>query len=89
VVALLLDTDVVDVDLQDNKGRTPIYLAAEDGNEAAVWLLLRTNRVDPYSEDSLGRTPLMIAEEEQREEVVGQLQTWTRLQGGYDHLAFA
>jgi ankyrin repeat protein len=29
VVALLLDTDGVDVDVKDNKGRTPLFLAAE------------------------------------------------------------
>jgi ankyrin repeat protein len=53
VIALLLDTYGVDVDWQDNKGRTPLFLAAESGNEAAVWLLLRTNAVDPDSKDSI------------------------------------
>lgn len=47
VSKLLLDTDGVDVDLKDNKGRTPLFLAAENGNEAVVWLLLRTNGIDP------------------------------------------
>lgn len=65
VLALLLDTDGVDVDLKDNKGRTPLFLAADNANEAVAWLLLRTNGVDRGSTDALGRTPLMIAEEEQ------------------------
>jgi ankyrin repeat protein len=79
VVALLVDTDGVDVDLKDNKGRTPRFLAAENGNEGVAWRLLRTSGVDPASKDVLGRTPLMIAEEEQREEVVRQIQTWDGL----------
>ena len=78
VVTLLLDTDGLDVNLKDNKGRTPLFLAAENGNEAVAWLLFRINGVGPGSKDALGRTPLMIAEE-QREEVVRQIQTWTGL----------
>ena len=66
-------------DVNDNKGRTPPFLAAENGNEMVVRLLLGANGVNPGSNDVLGGTPRMIAEEEQREEVVGQIQAWTGL----------
>jgi ankyrin repeat protein len=57
------------VDVKDNKGQTPLFLAAENGNEVIAWLLLETNGVDPGSKDALGRTPLMIAEEQRRSKV--------------------
>lgn len=52
------------MDLKDNKGRTPLFLAAENGNEAVAWLLLRIKGVNPGSKDTLGRTPLMIVDKE-------------------------
>lgn len=67
---LLLDADGVDVDVKDNKGRIPLFLAAEHGNKTVAWFLLRTSGVNPASKDEFGRTPLMIAEDEQREDVV-------------------
>lgn len=46
VVALLVDTDGINVDLKDNKGRTLLFLVVENGYEGVAWLLPRTNGVD-------------------------------------------
>ncbi|CAG9939384.1 unnamed protein product [Clonostachys rosea f. rosea IK726] len=68
VIKLLLDTGKVDVDVRDNKGRTPLswaaegsYWAGEDGSEAVVKLLLDTGEVDIDARDNEGRTPLSWA----------------------------
>ncbi|KAK5108065.1 hypothetical protein LTR62_008839 [Meristemomyces frigidus] len=53
------DTSVVDV--KDKKGRTPLWLAAENGHEAIVKILLETGKVNPDSKDKTGRTPLLCA----------------------------
>ncbi|KAL8370607.1 hypothetical protein RB595_000805 [Gaeumannomyces hyphopodioides] len=48
------------IDIGDEKGRTPLSYAAENGH-GAVKLLLATGRVDVESKDKRGRTPLSYA----------------------------
>ncbi len=50
----------VNVDIQDTKGRTPLYYAAKYKNEAATELLLQAG-ADPNIKDTLGLSPLIVA----------------------------
>ncbi|KAG9250891.1 ankyrin repeat-containing domain protein [Emericellopsis atlantica] len=50
-------------DLPNPWGRTPISLAAEQGNDDVMRMLLETGRVDADSRDVYGRTPLSWAAE--------------------------
>lgn len=72
---LLLDTGEVDVDSKDSLGWTPLFYAAEHGNEAVVKLLLETGKVDVDLKDSFGRTPLSWAAGGGNEAVVKLLQS--------------
>ena len=55
-VELLLEYGAnIDEKTDDEDGKTPIYLAAEDGRVATVIRLL-TRRADPYIADKSGRT---------------------------------
>lgn len=61
MVQLLLEIVKVDPDSRDYEGRTPLFWAAENGNEATSRLLLGTGRVRVGTEDSEGHTPLFLA----------------------------
>jgi len=52
LIKLLLDKEGVDPDSKDHNGRTPLWRAAADGDEAVVKLLLDKKGVDPDSKDS-------------------------------------
>jgi ankyrin repeat protein len=52
---------MIDVNLEDCHGRTPLALAAEYGHEAVVEVLLVKDSVNPDSKDKSGRTPLSRA----------------------------
>jgi ankyrin repeat protein len=71
VVDLLLTTDGIDPDLEDNQCRqTPISRAAENGHGAVVTLLLKTGQVEVDVKDTLGQTPLLLAAQNGHEAVV-------------------
>ena len=56
VFKLLLETNKVNADTNDNDGQTPLWGTAERGHEAIVKLLLETGKVDADSKDNYGRT---------------------------------
>lgn len=59
-VRLLLERGA-DTGTKDNRGRTPLSWAAEEGNEDIVALMLTSNNVDVNSKDETGQTPLFSA----------------------------
>jgi len=66
----LLQTNKVDVNLEDNGGRVPLHCAAIGGHASVVKLLLETDRVEVNWKDNRGRTVLHRAVEEGQEAVV-------------------
>lgn len=52
IVKLLLSRDDVAVDTRDNKGRTPVYHAAEYAHEAVIKLLLSRDDVTADSRNN-------------------------------------
>ncbi|KAK5633192.1 hypothetical protein RRF57_008906 [Xylaria bambusicola] len=61
IVKLLLATDGVDVNLQDEYGRTPLAWAVRRRRETVIKLLLATDGVDVNLQDRNGWTPLHYA----------------------------
>lgn len=61
MVKLLAERDDVDANSKDNRGRTPLRMAARRGHEAVVKLLVERNDVDADSKDNDGQTPLSTA----------------------------
>ncbi|KAL4722211.1 hypothetical protein ACLX1H_010989 [Fusarium chlamydosporum] len=59
-VRLLLERGA-DTGTKDNRGRTPLPWAAEEGNEDIVAVMLTSNNVDVNSKDETGQTPLFSA----------------------------
>ncbi|RDL36103.1 Uncharacterized protein BP5553_06715 [Venustampulla echinocandica] len=51
----------IHADARDSNGRTPLWWAANTGNEAVVKLLVNRDDVVADSKDELGQTPLSIA----------------------------
>ena len=58
MVKLLAERDDIDANSKDNRGRTPLRMAAWRGHEAVV----ERNDVDADSKDNDGRTPLSTAQ---------------------------
>jgi ankyrin repeat domain-containing protein 50 len=73
VVKHLISTGKVDVNCQDEEGRTPLSYAASDGDEGVVKQLLDTGKVDVNCQDKNSRTPLSYAASRGYEGVVKQL----------------
>ena len=48
----------------DNQGKTPTFIAAENGHWSVVRLLLQEQDVNPNQSDHYGRTPLDFATDE-------------------------
>jgi ankyrin repeat protein len=70
VVRLLVEK-VTDLNSRDPEhGRTPLSLAAQNGDAAVVELLLATGTVEPDSEDDVGRTSLSWAAKDGHQAVV-------------------
>lgn len=61
VIQFLLDTEQVDINIQDDQGGTPLWWAAENGHQTVVRLLLNTGKVDADSKDRFGETALSHA----------------------------
>ena len=61
VVELLIEKQDIDIDVKDNKGRTPLMHAARGGNEDVVRLLIKKKDVDINVKDRSERTPFMWA----------------------------
>ncbi|KAK3942551.1 hypothetical protein QBC46DRAFT_426439 [Diplogelasinospora grovesii] len=58
------------VDAKNSNGRSPLWLAAENGHESIVKLLLATAGVEPNSEDSNNQTPLSFVAHQGNESIV-------------------
>jgi ankyrin repeat protein len=56
--------------VRDNKGRTPLTLAAARGREEVVKLLLEIGKADVEAKDNKGRTPLLQAASEALEDML-------------------
>ena len=62
IVELLLATEKVDINLQDNEGKSALFKACSIGsNTEAVKLLLATKKVDVNLQDDIGETALTEA----------------------------
>ncbi|KAF5846987.1 hypothetical protein GGP41_003240 [Bipolaris sorokiniana] len=73
-IGIILQRKLVDPDLQDESGRTPLSWAARNGHKEVVKQLLDTGRVDPDAKDKDGLTPLWwAAYSDAHEAVVKQL----------------
>ncbi|KAJ2988192.1 hypothetical protein NUW58_g4110 [Xylaria curta] len=67
---LLATIDDVNVNSMNNRGRTPLYWAAENGQEEVVNLLLQKGGVDPDRKDFYDETPLFAAARNGRDAIV-------------------
>jgi ankyrin repeat protein len=90
VVQQLLAMSNVDVDSEDQWGRTPLSLAAENGHEAVVKQLLDTGKINIDPEDGgLGWKPLWCAAKNGHVAVVKLLLDMSGEQGGHTLLSWA
>ncbi|KAM0809220.1 putative Ankyrin repeat domain-containing protein 50 [Seiridium cardinale] len=69
-VRLIIGLPTVDLDREDNFGRTALYMAAWQGHKKTVELLLETGRATLSVRDYRGRSPLLAAACEGHEAVV-------------------
>ncbi|MEY2603092.1 MAG: hypothetical protein QOH31_866, partial [Verrucomicrobiota bacterium] len=60
-ISVILDTIDIVPDCKDERGRTPLSVAAAQGHSAAVRLLLSRDTRGMNSVDNLNRTPLFYA----------------------------
>ncbi|KAI9667662.1 MAG: hypothetical protein M1821_000479 [Bathelium mastoideum] len=70
VVRLLVGRKHVDINSKDQRGRTPLWWAAEKDHVAVVQLLINHENINVDSKDEEGRTPLWIAAANGRSHVV-------------------
>eukprot|EP01083_Nonionella_stella_P246137 854901_1 len=61
IARFLLDQPAIDVNKADNKGETPLYIAASNGSIDIVRLLLASPTIDVNAPNHLGNSPLHIA----------------------------
>ncbi|SJL14282.1 uncharacterized protein ARMOST_17738 [Armillaria ostoyae] len=61
IVGMLLQSDRVDVNYKDSRGRTPLSYAAERGSTQVAEMLLQSDHIDVGCKDSRGCTPLSYA----------------------------
>jgi ankyrin repeat protein len=59
IVNMLLDTQLMDVNIVNSNGKTPLLLAIESENIAIVKLLLETKDVDLNTKDKFGNSAIM------------------------------
>ncbi len=72
VISFLLENKA-DVNLANNKGETPLMLAASSDRVDICWLLYMYD-VDLYAKNNKGKTALDIAKEKKREKVIAFLE---------------
>ncbi|KAF2628423.1 ankyrin [Macroventuria anomochaeta] len=76
VVRLLLDTDEIDVNSEDDRGRTPLFWAAMEGKSHLVELLLSADEVNLEKRDKSGFTALMLAVDNGHNKIVDLLRSY-------------
>lgn len=59
-----------DVNIQNNRGQTPLHIAAQRGDMSIVRLLLTSKFINVDAQDCWGATPLHLASENGHIEVV-------------------
>jgi ankyrin repeat protein len=74
VVELLLKADGVDVNDGDKDGRTPLFIASQEGHSSMVELLLKADAMDVNKGNKDGATPIFIAAEKGHASVVALLE---------------
>ncbi|KAB8290900.1 hypothetical protein EYC80_008536 [Monilinia laxa] len=76
IVSLLIERSSSELNFKDQRGRTPLWLAARKGYVEIVEYLLK-HKADPSISDNDGKTPLMIGLQEKQNlvvEVIGKHQ---------------
>lgn len=75
VVDLLIEANA-DINCELLNGRTPLHIAAENGNTAAVVALLQQTHIRRIAKDRFGNTPLLIAAQHGKKDIVELLAPW-------------
>ena len=70
IVEYLISHPKINVNKEDQIGRTPLFIACANGKEEIVKILLKDERVNVNKEDRYGGTPLFTACENGKEEIV-------------------
>lgn len=63
----------VDVNAKDNSGKTPLWVAAQEGNLCMLEQLVNAPGIDINASDDSGRTPIFVAVEQENQSCVVKL----------------
>lgn len=73
VIKMFLETKSININAQNNDGKTPLYLAIEKNNLDIVELLLEESTIDINISDNFMKSPLMVAYENNFYDIVFML----------------